>query len=144
MGKATQDGAARLLIRAQVPGKRGAPVWQRLRALVSGADGHGRSEALRLHIDDLHGRCLLMLDDAGPMVDVPLPAGTYHVFAGVAAQERCYTMTLEPGRPFELVLPFAARQAGAAWPAGADPHAALHNTPLQGRQAALTGRGSDR
>lgn len=111
MGTAAKPDPARLLIRARAPSAPPPTALQRLRALVSGPTLRNHRDALRLHIDDLEGRCLLVLDDVGPLVDVPLPAGTYHVFAGVASQQRCYTMTLEAGLPFTLVLPFAARQA---------------------------------
>jgi hypothetical protein len=110
MGTAVQTKPARLLIHARAAGATGANVLQRLRALIRGSAHPNQGEALRLHIDDLEGRCLLVLDDAGPMIDVPLPAGTYHVFAGVASEQRCYTMTLEPGLPFTLALPFSARR----------------------------------
>ncbi len=48
------------------------------------------------------------VDDAGPFVDIPLPAGTYHVTAELGKVRRSYTMTLEPGASFNLRLRFTA------------------------------------
>jgi hypothetical protein len=59
---------------------------------------------LSLTIHDLQGRCVFSLDDAGPMVDVTLPPGTYHVCAERGSVRRRYTIALEPGASFELNL----------------------------------------
>ena len=57
-----------------------------------------------MRIDDLHGKRMFSVDDAGPLVDVPLPAGTYHVSAQRGNARCSYTMTLEPGVSFDLRL----------------------------------------
>jgi hypothetical protein len=44
------------------------------------------------------------VDDAGPLVEVPLPAGTYQVTVQLGCVRRSYTMTLEPGMSFDLHL----------------------------------------
>ena len=59
---------------------------------------------LKLQIDDLEGRRVHTVDDAGPLVDVPLPAGTYQVSVHLGTLRRSYTMTLLPGASFHLHL----------------------------------------
>jgi hypothetical protein len=59
---------------------------------------------LTLQIDDLEGRRVHTVDDAGPLVDVPLPAGTYQVSVHLGTLRRSYTMTLLPGASFDLHL----------------------------------------
>ncbi|MDE2082310.1 MAG: hypothetical protein KGI90_13255 [Burkholderiales bacterium] len=75
---------------------------ERLRRLC--APRHPAPLRLRLRIDDLQGGRVLELDDAGPLLELPLPAGTYHVHSRRGAVQRDYTMVLEPGRPFTLEL----------------------------------------
>lgn len=60
--------------------------------------------ALRLQVDDLAGKRVLTIDDAGPRVALALPAGTYQVTARVGELCRCYTITLTAGRSFDLAL----------------------------------------
>lgn len=75
---------------------------------------HGRMPCERacisLDIRDAHGLRVFSLDDAGPLVDVPLPAGTYHVAVHVAQIERGYTMTLVQGSLVNLYLGIALDQ----------------------------------
>jgi hypothetical protein len=59
---------------------------------------------LKLAIHDLQGRCTLALDDAGPLVDVTLPPGTYHVSTDHGGARRRYTVALEQGASFDLYL----------------------------------------
>ena len=82
---------------------------RRLREL-SGGTGPERDKyaKLILHIDDLHGVRVHSVDDAGPLIEVALPAGTYHVTAEFGKLRRSYTMTLEPGASFNLCLRFTA------------------------------------
>jgi hypothetical protein len=63
---------------------------------------------LNLRIDDLQGHRMHAVDSAGPLVDVPLPAGTYLVSVHLGPVRRSYTMTLEPGASFDLYLSLAA------------------------------------
>jgi len=72
---------------------------QRLRGRM-----HDRRAVLALEIDELHGHRVLALDDAGPLVDVALAPGTYHVNTAFAGRRRRYTVTLAPGAAFDLHL----------------------------------------
>lgn len=76
-----------------------AAVWRRLAGLLRRDD-----QTLRLQVDDLTGKRVLTIDDAGPRVALALPAGTYQVTARVGAVCRCYTMTLTAGGSFDLAL----------------------------------------
>lgn len=97
--------ASRLLIHAAgADGRKGWSIdsfLQRLRARVM--DG-ARSDRpfLALEIRDLEGHRLLALDDAGPLVDVALPPGTYHVTTAFGAARRSYTVALAQGTSFDL------------------------------------------
>ncbi len=59
---------------------------------------------LRLHIDDLQGQRVFTADDAGPELDLDLPAGTYQVTALLGPRCRGYTLTLVEGEPNALYL----------------------------------------
>jgi hypothetical protein len=104
---------ARLLIHADDhvgAGRHDASRLQRLLALrAHGQRPHDRPP-LNLRIDDLQGRRLHTVEDAGPLVDVPLPAGTYQVSVHLGHVRRSYTMTLEPGTSFDLYLRLAPGQ----------------------------------
>ncbi|MEO8119228.1 MAG: hypothetical protein ABI606_07895 [Rhodoferax sp.] len=63
-----------------------------------------------MQIDDLRGHRVLDIEAAGPLVDVPLPAGTYHVTAHRGKVRRGYTMTLKQGAFFDLYLRLGAHQ----------------------------------
>lgn len=77
---------------------------QHLLAMCSyGRLPHKRA-CLRLDIRDAQGHLVFTRDDAGPLVDVPLPAGTYHVTAHVDQVKRGYTMTLDQGSSVNLYL----------------------------------------
>ena len=109
--RAATLAAARLLIHADDDARdRGKPTestLQRLRALYAEGPWHDEQAPLNLQIDDLQGRRVLCVEDAGPLVDVPLPAGTYHVNVCLGKVRRCYTMKLEPGTSFDLHLRLA-------------------------------------
>lgn len=98
--------AARLLIHAD--GERGAgkgalrAALGRLWASVAADARHAARVPLRLCIEDMQGRRVLAVDDAGALLDVPLPAGTYRVNADSGSVRRSYTMTLESGSSFDL------------------------------------------
>jgi hypothetical protein len=97
--------AARLLIHATD----GAGHWS-LESLLRRLRAHWRAvpaderAARRLEIHDLRGRRMLALDDAGPLVEVALPPGTYHVTARRGPVQRGYTVALEQGVSFDLHL----------------------------------------
>ena len=100
---------SRLLIHAQddhPPGRLSDSPLQRLRALYPTARPAGRAP-LRLVIDTLAGDNVMSIDDAGPLVDLSLPAGTYHVTAHLGDTHRGYTMRLEPDASFDLHLRLA-------------------------------------
>jgi hypothetical protein len=106
--------AARLLIHAEgcidATGRHFESALQRLRMLFSAEPKHDRRVPLRLRIEDLQGRPVLALDDAGHLVDVALPAGTYHVTADLGGVRRRYTMTLNQGSSFDLHLRLARQR----------------------------------
>jgi hypothetical protein len=76
----------------------------RLRARV----WHDRSREDRLpltiRIDDLQGRRYAEIEELAPLINVDLPAGTYHVTAERGAALRRYTIKLESGGGFDLYL----------------------------------------
>jgi hypothetical protein len=116
----TGASAARLRIQAATPalspGHRAAALiggWRGLQRLVGRAPGRDGGEALVLQIDVLGGEAVLALDDAGPVVELPLPPGTYQVSARRGAVQRAYTLALEPGQPYTLVLDIALRPPSA-------------------------------
>ncbi len=59
---------------------------------------------LSLRVDDLQGRRLADIADAGPLTTLQLPPGTCVVTATCGAARRGYTLTLVSGRRFELHL----------------------------------------
>lgn len=59
---------------------------------------------LRLHIDNLLGQRVFTADDAGPLVELVLPVGTYNVTAVLGTLCRGYTLTLMEGVPSQLYL----------------------------------------
>ena len=98
---APADARLRIVAPASRPGGGLQGTVERLRSLCLSVH---RAAPLRLRVDDLQGRRVLELDDVGPLVELPLPAGTYHVRSQRGTRQRAYTMVLEPGRPFTLVL----------------------------------------
>jgi hypothetical protein len=105
--------AARLRIHAEgALGDAGpaAGALRRLRARYPGGPRPAPHVPLRLRVEDLQGRRLRAIDTAGALTEFPLPAGTYHVTAILGLLRRRYTMTLEPGRPFDLHLHFATHR----------------------------------
>lgn len=59
---------------------------------------------LRLHIDNLQGQRVFTADDAGPLVELALPVGTYNVTAVLGTLCRGYTLTLVEGVQSDLYL----------------------------------------
>lgn len=99
---------ARLLIHAADGGNaiRGvlACVLLRVRTLVSGSVQRRPPVPVGVQIDDLQGRQFFASDDARSLLNVPLPAGTYHVTARRGDSQRRYAVTLEQGATFDLHL----------------------------------------
>ena len=95
------------------PGSTGATVVQMLRSMRAFCL-HGRlprkCASTRLCITDAHGRQVFSLEDAGPLIVVPLPAGTYHVTAQNNQARRSYTMTLYQGSSVNLHVRFSHDQ----------------------------------
>lgn len=57
-----------------------------------------------LRIDDLSGRSVFAIADAGTRVEVELHAGTYLISADRGGLHRGYTIALTPGSSFDLHL----------------------------------------
>jgi hypothetical protein len=99
--------AAHLLIHATAGNGRSGRFELPLRRLLArhvDDPWHDESVPLRLRIDDLQGNQVVAVDDAGPLVDVPLTAGTYRVNVQRGPLRRSYTLTLEQGTSFDLHL----------------------------------------
>lgn len=114
MFAAHHPAPARLLIHAHddhPPGRHADSPLQRLLALYPSGNRSNRREPLRLLIDTLDGETVLTVDDAGPLVDVSLPPGTYHVTAHLGDAHRGYTMRLDQGESFDLHLRLAQPHA---------------------------------
>lgn len=101
---------AHLLIHADAPTDRqrraSESPLQRLLALYSEGPEHERA-SLHIEIHDLRGHRILSVDDASPLIDVSLPAGTYHVTTRLGQVKRGYTMSLQAGGAFDLHLRLA-------------------------------------
>jgi hypothetical protein len=107
LASAASPSAARLLIHAVSDDGSASLTFEswirRLREHVR--DGPHGAQALRvLEIRDLAGHRVLAIDDAGALVDVTLPPGTYHVSASLGGARRSYTVALEPGACFDLYV----------------------------------------
>lgn len=91
------------IVAGALAGRHESP-FQRLRALHADGPWNEERAPLSLQIDDLQGNRVLSVNDAAPLLDVPLPAGAYHVSVH-RGKVRCgYTMTIEPGASFDLHL----------------------------------------
>ena len=64
----------------------------------------GPRAPLQLHVDDLRGLRVLVIEDAGTLTALDLPAGTYKVTANRCQVTRGYTMTLRQGDTVDLYL----------------------------------------
>ena len=82
---------------------------RRLRSLYSHELDNPDSAPLSLQINDLQGQRVFVVESAAPLLDIPLPAGTYHVTAQCGHVCRSYTMAIEPGTTFNLYLRFKSR-----------------------------------
>jgi len=99
---------ARLLIHAahgEAPGRgRFVAPLRAWRALVASLWGQAPAAHADVHVDDLRGRQFYAAEDARPLLEVPLPAGTYHVNVRLGDARRRYTVTLEHGATVNLYL----------------------------------------
>ncbi len=78
-----------------------------LRAMLLAYGTWQVGEPVRLVVADMRGNRLLSLEDALPLIDVPLPPGTYQVNACRGNVRRAYTFTLERNTCFDLYLSLA-------------------------------------
>lgn len=81
---------------------------QWLRASASQARRQRARTTVGVRIDDLQGRHFFAAEDARSLIDVSLPAGTYHVTVQLGGCSRRYTVTLAQGATVDLHLPPAA------------------------------------
>jgi hypothetical protein len=83
--------------------------WRVLAGRASGESPWPRAGGcpVSLLVEDLQGHRFLAVDRSAPLTEVPLPAGTYHVTAQRGEARRRYTVTLEHGSTFDLVLRLA-------------------------------------
>jgi hypothetical protein len=97
---------AHLLVHAGEPRRDAArpSLWHRLARRVLRAPRPSARAPVHLSIDDLAGRRLLELDQVAPLLDIPLPPGTYHVTACQGPAMRRYTMTLAGTAAHDLHL----------------------------------------
>jgi hypothetical protein len=63
-----------------------------------------------VQVQDLQGHEYFAADDARSLIDLPLPAGTYHVTLRQGELQRRYTVALAHGARFDLHLPQAASE----------------------------------
>jgi hypothetical protein len=61
-------------------------------------------EPIQVDVEDLGGNKMLSLDEAAPLIDLPLPPGTYQVTARHGKVRRGYTLTLARNTSFDLYL----------------------------------------
>lgn len=103
---------ARLLIHAHHDAGASRPSQEaslhRLRAFWAIGKRQEQLAPLRLQIVDFRGDQVFAAEAAGLLIEVPLPAGTYHVTATRGMVRRSYTMTLEQGVSFDLYLRLTA------------------------------------
>lgn len=59
---------------------------------------------VRVCVDDLQGQRHVDADGLGGLIELPLPANTYHVTARRGGLQRRYTVLLEPGATVDLHL----------------------------------------
>jgi hypothetical protein len=106
---------AHLLIHAHegVHGEPGRFAWMpsRLRALAPDRRRRATAAGTGVRVEDLQGREYFAAEDAHCLIDLPLPAGTYHVTLRLGELQRRYTVALEHGARFDLHLPVATHRA---------------------------------
>lgn len=111
--------SSRLLIHASRndphQGWRAGTVLQRIRALVRDRSRPSPTAA-SLEIHDVQGHRLLWLTHTGALVDVVLPAGTYHVTLQVGNSSHRYTVALEQAAATHLYPHLGPTQVSNAMP----------------------------
>lgn len=75
-----------------------------LRSLYAPTHAAKPEGPLRIHIDNLQGQRVFTADNAGALVELALPVGTYNVTAVLGTLCRGYTLTLVEGVPNNLYL----------------------------------------
>lgn len=91
-------------------GHRGLKPLQRLRALYWAGSAPSIQPALSLTLADRHGRTVMSLTDADPVLGIALRPGTYHLTATRGDTRRGYTVSLPAGSRFDLHLRFSAAE----------------------------------
>ncbi len=79
-----------------------AGALRRLRNSALDALRHRTSFSTGVRVDDLRGQPYFAAEDIHALIDVPLPAGTYHVNVRLGDLQRRYTVTLEHGCTVDL------------------------------------------
>lgn len=103
-------------------GRQGLTPFQRLCALYPSSAMTSVRSGLSLTLADRHGRTVLSLAEAEPVLGIALVPGTYHLTATRGGARRGYTVSLPAGSRFDLHLRFAtpdrAKQTDmpAPWP----------------------------
>lgn len=95
---------ARLRIRQTTSGASDNWTFGSLMQRIRGGDADAAMKDCvlrRLEIRDLTGRHILGLDTTGTLVEVALPAGTYHVTTFPSGKRRVYTVALGSGTTVE-------------------------------------------
>ena len=107
------DTSAYLIVHAESSdhggrrGRHGPTPLQRLRALYWSGSTPSAQAALSLTLADRHGRTVLSLADADPVLGIALVPGTYHLTATRGDTRRGYTVSLPAGSRFDLHLRFS-------------------------------------
>ena len=81
----------------------------RLRRLYSHDVDNTEVAPLSVQIVNLQGRRVFDVESDAPLLEIPLPAGTYHVTAQCGHVCRSYTMVMESGTSFNLYLRLKSR-----------------------------------
>lgn len=108
------DASAYLIVHAESTdpagrGRQGLTPFQRLCALYPSSATKSVRSGLSLTLADRHGRTVLSLAEAEPVLGIALVPGTYHLTATCDGARRGYTVSLPAGSRFDLHLRFAAR-----------------------------------
>ena len=101
----TMNASSRLIIyndRAAAVSTRPGVLARFFRMLLAGRKlAHA---PVRVTVCESGRACVFEVDDAGPLLDIELPAGTYQVTAEIDGVLRTYTLTLQRGTSSSLHL----------------------------------------